>query len=73
MRINSNTFNGLMKRHPEWMKKAGLSSWEQMKDPVLNARAARLVLLDSNYDNGKVRKNPSYRRWFAAPLELRDR
>lgn len=73
MRINSNTFNGLMQRHPDWMEKIGVSSWDQMNDPVLNAQVGRLVLLDSNYKKGKVRKNPSYRRWFAAPLGLRER
>lgn len=73
MRINSNTFNGLMQRHPEWMAKAGITSWEQMNDPELNARVARLILLDSNYKDGQVRSNPSWRRWFAAPLELRKR
>lgn len=73
MRVNSNTFNGLMKRHPGWMSKIGVSNWEQMKDPVLNAQVGRLVLLDSNYDNGKVGRNPSYKRWYAAPLPLRKR
>ena len=73
MRVNSNTFNGLMKRHPGWMKKIGVTSWDQMNDPVLNAQVGRLVLLDSNYNKGKVKKNPNYMRWYAAPLPLRER
>lgn len=73
MRINSNTFNGLLARHPDWMQKIGVNNFEQMKDPALNAQVARLVLLDSNYDNGQIRKNPSWARWFAAPLPLRTR
>ena len=73
MRINSNTFNGLMKRHPDWMEEIGATNWDQMKDPKMNAAVARLVLLDSNYDNGEMMKDPSYKRWFAAPLKLRNR
>lgn len=73
MRVNSNTFNGLMKRHPDWMRQAGVSDFSQMNDPELNARVARLILLDSNYDSGQIKKNPSWKRWFAAPLALRSR
>lgn len=72
MRINSNTFNGLMKRHPDWMEKIGVSDWDQMNDPVKNAQVAQLVLLDSNYaGDGRMAKDPSYHRWFAAPRSLR--
>lgn len=73
MRINSNTFNGLLTRHPDWMEQIGVNNFEQMNDPALNAKVAKLVLLDSNYDNGQIRKNPSWGRWFAAPLPLRTR
>jgi len=75
MQINNNTFNDLMQRHPDWMKAAGIHSYEQMKDPILNARVGRLILLDSNYDteNKKIKKNPNYIRWYAAPRRLRER
>lgn len=75
MRINSNTFNGLMARHPDWMAAIGVTKWDDMLDPAKNAQVARLILRDSNYNaaTGDVRSNPNWARWFAAPYDLRTR
>lgn len=51
--ININTFNGLMKRRPDLMRQAGITSYEEMKDPIKNTLVAKMV-----YDEG------GWGRWY---------
>jgi len=51
--INSNTFNGLMKRRPDLMEAIGVNNFDQMKDPILNIKVAKII-----YDEG------GWGRWF---------
>lgn len=60
MRINSNSFNGMMARHPDLANAKGIYNWDDMNDPQKNADMARLI-----YNEG------GWRRWFAAPRDLR--
>lgn len=51
--INSNTFNGLMKRKPQLLERVGVNSFEDMYDPIKNTLVAKIV-----YDEG------GWGRWF---------
>jgi hypothetical protein len=82
-RINSDTFNGMWnQQNPNgtypWrdkMMEKGITSYADMEDLNKNIEMMRLILSRGNWDSNarKIKKNPSYRQWFAAPLELRTR
>lgn len=77
MRINSNTFNGML-QDPFWRKvmaKYGITHWDDMLDQEKNARMGRLILTRTNWNNvlNSINPNPSYGAWYAAPLDLRQR
>ena len=42
-RINSQTFADYMRRMPDRLRALGITSWDDMLDPLLNARMARLI------------------------------
>lgn len=52
--INSNTFNGLMQRQGDVLKKAGINSYEDMYDPDKNAFVAKLLKEGSQQFNPKT-------------------
>lgn len=59
-RINNATFYDYMKRMPDRLKKEGIASYEDMYDPILNTRMAKIIY-----------EFQGWRAWFAAPKELR--
>lgn len=75
MRNNTGTFDDLLglAYWPTRMKEAGLNSHADLNDPEKSLKMARLVLESSNWDNKKkrIRDNPTWHRWFNAPLENR--
>lgn len=74
-RINSNTFNGMIK-DPFWKKAMatrGITKWSDMEDPNKNTQMAYLILARSNWDTNtsSVKQNPNWGSWYAAPIDLR--
>jgi hypothetical protein len=59
-RINSNTFADFMRRKGNLLRKNGINSYEDMYDPVLNIKMAKII-----YDE------QGWKAWFAAPPDLR--
>ena len=60
--INSDTYNDFVRRRPELLQRAGISSWDDMFDPMLNARMARIIW-DAQ----------GWAAWYGAPPDLRGR
>lgn len=58
-RINNETFYDYMRRMPKELKKAGITSYEDMYDTLLNVRMAKIIY-----------KYQGWSAWFAAPKEL---
>lgn len=76
-RINSATFAEML-GNDYWgrrMGKKGIGNWEDMNDPQKNIDMARLRLEYGNWDseNQRIKKNPNYMPWYAAPKDLRFR
>jgi len=76
-RINEPTFKEMQSKE-FWnskMKEMGITSYEDMNDGLLNTRMALLRLMYGNWDNKKKKmiNNPSWRYWYAAPQDLRER
>lgn len=81
MRINSKTFEDMLSGKGKdkegndidwthWKDKAnaeGIYDWEDMKDPVLNLRMARLIVEREGYNEDTGPFSP----WYAAPLKYR--
>ncbi len=59
-RINNRTFADFKERKPALLKKAGISSYKDMYDPVKNAKMAKII-----YDE------QGWNAWFAAPEDLK--
>lgn len=57
--INDMTFNGLMKRRPKQMEAIGVNSFEDMYDPVKNAKVAELIRIEED-EAGTM----PFGRWF---------
>lgn len=77
MRNNSNTFAGMLAQ-AYWKKQMankGINSFTDLDDPQKSADMGRLTLERGNWDsaNQKIKPNPSWRQWYAAPLDLRFR
>lgn len=77
MRNNSGSLAGLL-NNPFWanrLAQRGVTSFEQMNNPQASADAARVLLERGNWDNQNktIRSNPSWREWYAAPMDLRAR
>jgi len=78
LRVNSGTLNEMLSK-PVWRQKLlekGITNFEELQyDPQKNADAARIRLEYGNWDNEmkKIKQNPNWRHWYAAPLELRNR
>ena len=51
--INSNTFNDYMRRMPNLLKKNGITSYEDMKNPLLNIRMAKIIFDYQGWDAWK--------------------
>jgi hypothetical protein len=61
-RINNSTFYDYQKRFPNTLKKAGITSFEDMYDPDKNIKMARLIF-----------EKQGWGAWFAAPKSLVER
>lgn len=78
LRVNSGTLNEMLSK-PFWRQRLlekGITNFnELLNDPQKNADAARIRLEYGNWDNEmkKIKQNPNWRHWYAAPLELRTR
>lgn len=59
-RINSNTFADFMNRKPQVLLQNGISSWDDMLNPLLNARMAKIIF---DEQGGGA--------WYAAPPWIR--
>lgn len=60
--INSNTYADFARRRPDLLQKAGITSWDDMFDPLLNARMADIIASEQGWQ-----------AWYGAPRELRKR
>lgn len=58
-RINSNTFADFMRRKPEVLMANGIYSYDDMLDPLLNTRMAKII-----------QEEQGWGAWVAAPQEL---
>lgn len=58
-RINSNTFFDFMLRKEELLRKNGITNYNDMFDPELNTKMAKLIFDEQGWD-----------AWFAAPKDL---
>lgn len=58
-RINSNTFADFQRRMPEVLEANGISSWDDMLDPLLNTKMAKII-----------QEQQGWGAWYAAPEEL---
>lgn len=69
-RINSDTFNGWLNNptSKQRMAQLGINSYDDMLDPMKNAQFARMLMEATPTASGTGR---SWRKWWAAPLELR--
>jgi hypothetical protein len=77
MRNNSFTFEDML-QNAYWrnrMRSKGINAYEDMDDPNKSMAMARLTLERGNWDSEKqrIRPNPSWLQWYAAPLDLRMR
>lgn len=61
-RINSNTFADFMRRNPDLLLQNGISSWNDMLDPIKNMTMARIIM-----------QGQGYKAFYAAPRDLRAR
>ncbi len=61
-RINSRTFADYMRRMPNKLRQLGITNWDDMLNPLLNARMARLIY---HYQGAGA--------WVAAPPRLKRR
>jgi len=77
MRNNSGTFEDLLK-NPYWarrLQEAGINNFEDVDELSKSIALGRITLENSNWDtkNQRISDDPSWDRWFAAPLDLRTR
>ena len=76
LRVNSGTLNEML-ANPYWKQRLlekGITNFNELQtDPQKNADAARIRLEYGNWDNEmkKIKHNPNWRHWYAAPKELR--
>lgn len=60
-RINSNTFADFMRRKGNLLRSSGITSYEDMNDPVKNATMAKIIYQEQGWKG-----------WYAAPRNLRE-
>lgn len=58
--INSDTFNDFMRRVPKLLLASGITSYDQMYNPYLNAKMARIIYNQQGWD-----------AWYGSPKEIR--